>query len=217
MPLRLGNFQPQRGSWSTTFAEPTRIVDRSFFQGADEDAETFGQQGGLIIDSRDLFRLRKTVAAGTIRGAVRAMLTSSNGRFEPPQEFSEQPLHQSALKSVQCRLVEIRTVAGRSNARQCVLSGGPYTVSSHVRHCCARLRAQSKPPDPLGRRRVEGVSIRASRRRVRGPLPARGLHHSPSTLTSLCAGAVAGNRTGSRVLVALTWARQTIPLTQFTA
>ena len=145
------------------------------------------------------------------------MLTSSNGRFEPPQEFSEQPLHQSALKSVQCRLVEIRTVAGRSNARQCVLSGGPHTVSSHVRHCCARLRAQSKPADPLGRRRVEGVSIRASRRRVRGPLPARGLHHSPSTLTSLCAGAIAGNRTSSRVLVALTWARQTIPLTQFTA
>ena len=68
MPLRLGNFQPQRGSWSTTFAEPTRIVGRSFFQGADEDAETFGQQGGLIIDTRDLFRLRKTVAAGTIRG-----------------------------------------------------------------------------------------------------------------------------------------------------
>ena len=33
MPLRLGNFQPQRGSWSTTFAEPTRIVDSSFFQG----------------------------------------------------------------------------------------------------------------------------------------------------------------------------------------
>jgi len=86
MPLRLGNFQPQRGSWSTTFAEPTRIVDSSFFQGADEDAETFGQQGGLIIDTRDLFRLRKTVAAGTIRGAVRAMLTSSNGRFEPPQD-----------------------------------------------------------------------------------------------------------------------------------
>jgi hypothetical protein len=39
---------------------------------------------------------------------------------------------------------------------------------------------------------------------------------SPSTLKSLCAGAVAGNRTGSRVLVALTWARQRIPLTQFT-
>jgi hypothetical protein len=35
---------------------------------------------------------------------------------------------------------------------------------------------------------------------------------SPSTLKSLCAGVVAGNRTGSRVLVALTWARQRIPL-----
>ena len=75
-------------------------------------------------------------------GAVRAMLTSFSGRFEPPQD-SEQPLHQAALKSVQCRLVEIRTVAGPSSARQCVLSGGPYTVSSRVRHCCARFRAQA--------------------------------------------------------------------------
>ena len=40
---------------------------------------------------------------------------------------------------------------------------------------------------------------------------------SPSTRKSLCAGAVAGNRTGSRVLVTATWARQRIPLTQFTA
>ena len=40
---------------------------------------------------------------------------------------------------------------------------------------------------------------------------------SPSTPKSLCAGAVAGNRTGSRVLVTATWARQRIPLTQFTA
>jgi hypothetical protein len=34
---------------------------------------------------------------------------------------------------------------------------------------------------------------------------------SPSTLKSRCAGAVAGNRTGSRVLVTATWARQRIP------
>ena len=40
---------------------------------------------------------------------------------------------------------------------------------------------------------------------------------SPSTLKSLCAGAVVGNRTGSRVLVAATWMRQRIPLTQFIA
>jgi hypothetical protein len=33
---------------------------------------------------------------------------------------------------------------------------------------------------------------------------------SPSTPKSLCAGAVAGNRTGSRVLVTATWARQRI-------
>ena len=30
--------------------------------------------------------------------------------------------------------VEIRTVAGPSNAAQCALSGGPYTVWSHCRH-----------------------------------------------------------------------------------
>jgi hypothetical protein len=34
---------------------------------------------------------------------------------------------------------------------------------------------------------------------------------SPSTLKSLCAGAVVGSRTGSRVLVTATWARQRIP------
>ena len=33
---------------------------------------------------------------------------------------------------------------------------------------------------------------------------------SPSTRKSLCAGAVAGNGTGSRVLVTATWARQRI-------
>jgi len=33
--------------------------------------------------------------------AVRATLTSFSGRFEPPQEISEQPLHHPALKSFQ--------------------------------------------------------------------------------------------------------------------
>jgi len=94
---------------------------------------------------------QETLAAGTVSAeAVRATLTSFSGRFEPPQEIGEQPLHHPAPKSFQA-------------------------------------------------------------------LPARGLHHSLSTLESLCAGAVAGKRTGSRVLVARTWARQRIPLTQFTA
>jgi hypothetical protein len=34
----------------------------------------------------------------------------------------------------QARWVEMRTVAGPSSAVQWVLSGGPYTVASHVRH-----------------------------------------------------------------------------------
>jgi hypothetical protein len=156
MPLRLGNFQPQCGSWSTTFAEPTQIVDRSFFRGADEDAETFGQQGGLSIDARDLFRLRKTVAAGTISGGSSRHADEFQRPIRASAGIQRTALTPTRAKSVQCRLVEIRTVAGPSSARQCVLSGGPYTVSSHVRHCCARLRAQSKPADPLGRRRAEG-------------------------------------------------------------
>lgn len=57
-------------------------------QGADEDAETFGQQGGLIIDTRDLFQLRKALASGSIsEEEVRAMLTGSAGRFELPDDF----------------------------------------------------------------------------------------------------------------------------------
>ena len=35
---------------------------------------------------------------------------------------------------IQLRRVEMRTVAGPSRAVQCVFSGGPYTVSSQLRH-----------------------------------------------------------------------------------
>jgi hypothetical protein len=59
-------------------------------KGADEDAETFGQHGGLIIDTRDLFRLRKAVVSESISAeAVRAMLTGSTGRFVLPGDFRE--------------------------------------------------------------------------------------------------------------------------------
>jgi len=40
--------------------------------------------------------------------------------------------------------VEIGTVAGLSRHVQCVLSGGPYTVSSHVRH----VHVVCPPPCP---------------------------------------------------------------------
>jgi hypothetical protein len=45
-------------------------------------------------------------------------------------------------------LVEIRTVAGPSSVVQCVLSGGPYTVSPHMRHVqvvCPTVRVKVAP------------------------------------------------------------------------
>jgi hypothetical protein len=69
--------------------------------------------------------------------------------------------------------VEIRTVAGPSSVVQCVLSGGPYTVSSHVRHVqlgCDHRHARGtldapRGPSPGPRvcplgRRVGGWAIR---------------------------------------------------------
>jgi len=44
----------------------------------------------------------------------------------------------------QPRLVDIRTVAGPSSVVQCVFIGGPYTVSSHVRH----VHVVCPPPCP---------------------------------------------------------------------
>jgi hypothetical protein len=52
-------------------------------QGGDEYVDAFGQQGGLVIDTRDLFRLRKAVEAGRLsKEAAREMLVVSSGRFE---------------------------------------------------------------------------------------------------------------------------------------
>ena len=66
--------------------------------------ETFGQQGGLIIDTRDLFRLPKAVASGSVDAeAVRAMLMGATGRFD---------FLQTSARGAW--LVEIRTVAGPS-------------------------------------------------------------------------------------------------------
>ncbi len=56
----------------------------------DDDVDVFAGQGGLIIDTRDLFRLNKAVAAGSISPeAVRSMLTGSTGRFELPEDFGD--------------------------------------------------------------------------------------------------------------------------------
>lgn len=57
----------------------------NLLQGGDEYIEAFAEQGGLVVDTRDLFRLRKAVEAGSIStDAVRELLKSSAGRFEQP-------------------------------------------------------------------------------------------------------------------------------------
>lgn len=54
-------------------------------QGGEEYIETFAEQGGLVVDTRDLFRLRKAVEAGSINAEdVRESLKRSRGRFQAP-------------------------------------------------------------------------------------------------------------------------------------
>jgi hypothetical protein len=63
---------------------------RPLLRNQDDDVDVFAEQGGLVVDTRDLFRLRKAVAAGAVSAeAARVMLTSSSGRFELPQDFAE--------------------------------------------------------------------------------------------------------------------------------
>lgn len=57
-------------------------------QGADEYLKVFGEQGGLTIDTRDLFCLRKAVVSKSVSAeAVGALLERSTGRFELPNDF----------------------------------------------------------------------------------------------------------------------------------
>lgn len=54
-------------------------------QGADEDLAIFAESGGLLIDTRDLFRLTTRVLAGDLAAKdARAHIASSNGRFTLP-------------------------------------------------------------------------------------------------------------------------------------
>jgi hypothetical protein len=63
---------------------------RPLLRNQDDDVDVFAEQGGLVVDARDLFRLRKAVAAGAVSAeAARVKLTSSSGRFELPQDFAE--------------------------------------------------------------------------------------------------------------------------------
>lgn len=60
--------------------------------GADEYLESFGMEGGLAIDTRDLFLMRKAVEAGSVsKETIRGMLSGSSGRFELPQGFGQTP------------------------------------------------------------------------------------------------------------------------------
>ena len=89
-------------------------------------------------------------------------------------------------------------------------------VSVHLERHALTLGTLDAPPTPGCR--PEGVAVGAvalvggDPRSRPWSAPAR-----PAPFRSVCPGAVVGNRTGSRVLVTATWARQRIPLTQFTA
>lgn len=55
-------------------------------KGADEFVETFGSQGGLVLDTRELFRLAKAVDSGMVPAdQAREMLKGSTGRFRSGQ------------------------------------------------------------------------------------------------------------------------------------
>ena len=60
-------------------------------KGQDESSvETFGEDDGLVIDTRTLFRLRRDVAEGKVPpGAARELLMKGRGRFEYPQPDTE--------------------------------------------------------------------------------------------------------------------------------
>ena len=51
--------------------------------GHDDEVAVFADQHGLVIDTRDLFRLQKAVASGSLdKAAARLLLTESTGRLE---------------------------------------------------------------------------------------------------------------------------------------
>jgi hypothetical protein len=55
--------------------------------GAHEDVEMFAEAGGLVIDTRDLFRLRRAVANGRLPAeAARELLKSSKGVLDFPSD-----------------------------------------------------------------------------------------------------------------------------------
>ena len=60
------------------------------------------------------------------------------------QEADDRTVFNAPGVSRQSRAVEMRTVAGPSRHVQCVLSGGPYTVWSQVRH----VQVVCPPPWP---------------------------------------------------------------------
>jgi hypothetical protein len=66
--------------------------------------------------------------------------------------------------------IEIRTAAGPSSVVQWVLSGGPYTVSSHTRHT-------SRWCDHPGNCMADGLQASAGRDPVTGRTMRRGDHH----------------------------------------
>lgn len=84
--------KPPNGKWYIVnqFRETDPNSRPQLLAGADEYLESFGSGGGLTVDTRDLFRIRKAVDVGSVsKESVREMLTSSTGRFELPEGFGE--------------------------------------------------------------------------------------------------------------------------------
>ena len=84
--------KPPNGKWYVVnqFRETDPNSRPQLLAGADEYLESFGSEGGLAIDTRDLFRMRKTVESGAVsKEAVRELLTTAKGRFELPEGFGE--------------------------------------------------------------------------------------------------------------------------------
>lgn len=76
-----------QGMWyvANTFRLSSPDIRKPILDGADELVETFADDDGLVIDSRDLFDLLKQVEAGSLTPeAVRQALRAATGRFTAP-------------------------------------------------------------------------------------------------------------------------------------
>lgn len=79
-----------------------------------------------------------------IHVAVEQQCPTAAATAEAPDELRPGPPPRETSGPLQLRRVEMRTVAGPASVVQWVLSGGPYTVWSHVR----QVHVVCPPPWP---------------------------------------------------------------------